>query len=248
MLNTTLKYTCQYKACKNWVDYEPGDNCLLAYAAKGDRNAFSMPEISYLTKVHISGVSRTLARAESKLRQELLQEEIERFELPQEFVLKPNSKVCVCCESLLQEEAYATTEDGEFVWCQEECFNELSYEEVMLELRFGVSAERLVAWGKRKFNYAEDRERALDRMASLFHAEWQAVEAICLKYEKEKPGQVRRVRTLVKKTDRRSLRKLEKLKSTHDSFKRKLIRAEEKSEVDVTNLNFVTLLLEELLR
>jgi len=144
-MDIVLKKECQCQSCAMWIDYKASDNCLLAYAIKAGKVTFSKTEIAYLLGYHPNSVDKALKRSLDKLRSYLASDN----SLTPDFILVPNDKVCVVCESII--EGAPALASGRFVWCCDECLREKDVSEVAIESQFGVTANTAISWLINKF-------------------------------------------------------------------------------------------------
>lgn len=142
VLNETLQGPCDARSCRFWVDYDVTDNCLQAFMKKYQQDTMSLTEISYVTQLTLTTVSRLHTSGLARMRQHAVSGILNFDDLETSFVLVGHPNVCVACESYIDDTPYHKA--GQFVWCCKECVKERPETDVRIEARFGVEVRRLL--------------------------------------------------------------------------------------------------------
>lgn len=142
VLNETLQGPCEARSCRFWVDYDVTDNCLQAFLKKYQQDTMSLTEISYVTQLTLTTVSRLHTSGLARMRQHAVSGILNFDDLETSFVLVGHPAVCVACESYMDDEPFYTSNG--FSWCCKECVQERPETDVRIEARFGVETRRLL--------------------------------------------------------------------------------------------------------
>lgn len=240
LMDQTLKASCQASSCRYWVDYAPADNCVHAFMAQRQQDTLSLTDISYITKIKLSSVSRSHALALQQLRKNAVSDIFSFEDLEMEFILRPNLHVCVSCEALVGNKEAVNTSDEGFVWCSKECADEKSADEARLENKYGVPTARLLQFltyrilGKSSARnvYDADTCQVIGHALELSTA---ATERLLRKYnlwQEEAKREAKDVQVLFADGDRRTLRRMKKLSTLHEGLQ-KMLNAKYKSAVPI---------------
>lgn len=235
LMDQTLKSSCQASSCRYWVDYAPADNCVQSFIAQRQQEALSLTDISYVTKIKLSSVSRSHALALQQLRQNAVNDIFSFEDLDVDFILRPNKEVCVACESLVEPKEGVQTTD-KFIWCSQECVDEKSAEEALLEHKYSVSTSRLLQFltyrilGKSKTNnvYDADTVQVISHALGLSAAMTERLLRKHHLWQEEAKREAKNVQVVEADGDRRTLRRMQKLSSMHENLQ-KMLNAKYKS-------------------
>lgn len=144
ILKEKLTTACQAKSCRYWTDYATADNCMLAFLNHHQQDCMSLTEISYVSRLTLTTVSRLHATGLLQMRQKVVDGVFRFDDLEQEFILQPNSHACVECEAVMSPADAAHATPSGFVWCSQECLADCHPDDVWIEHRFGVRTKRVL--------------------------------------------------------------------------------------------------------
>jgi len=197
--------------------------------AQRQQDTLSLTDISYVTKIKLSSVSRSHALALQQLRQNAVSDIFSFEDLDTEFILRPNKGVCVACESLVGPKESVHTTDH-FVWCSKECLDDKVPDEARLEHRYGVRTTRLLQFltyrilGKSNATSIYDTE-TIQVISHALDMSGPAVERLLRKHnlwQEEAKREARDVQSVLADGDRRTLRRMKKLSALHTDLQRTL--------------------------
>lgn len=161
---TTLRAECQLRSCRYHVDYEWSANCLLAYMHQQRVDSLSVDEISFLYRVPAPMVKQKLDEATTALRAQALDvQAAQDMTLARQFRYFAGARLCVVCESMLEDEPIARNLqiDGVGAYCSKECREEKPPRIVELEVAKGLPIERILEWTFRRYRSLSLVEQAL---------------------------------------------------------------------------------------
>jgi len=232
-LNLKLATPCDLSGCRFNVNYPQSDNCLLAHAQRHDAQSFAQSEISYLTKLHPSAVSKLLTKALNKLRKVAVDQAIEDQDLVPDFVLQASEATCVVCESLIFEQSDVFYQEHDRVWCSEACLEEQQPTEIALECMYGMPVPDLVVWLVRRFGTWDCEDYLIEQMAQAVKVDFDAFKLIFTKVRDLIMTKTTKPQTtLTPIGDRRKLRRLQKLPTMHAPLQGSLTKQHGASDID----------------
>lgn len=160
---TPLRACCQLRACRYHVDYEWSANCLLAYMHQQRVESLSVDEIAFLYRVPPEIVKQKLDAATSALRAQALDVQAERGQMPRQFRYLLGTRLCLVCESLLDDEPVPRNlqVDNIGVYCSKDCREEKPPRIIELEVAKGLPIEQILEWTFRNYRSLSLAEQAL---------------------------------------------------------------------------------------
>jgi len=153
-LNCQIKKSCQAKSCSYNIKNPFSFNCMLFHI--NHTGSVTIQEIASFYGKDLSVVEKSYDRAKYKITCKILEQWLEEeMAVPVYYI--HTKKLCVVCESLLEEGAYK--KNKRFVYCSEECYNKYEPQIVKLSVKVKSKPEDLLKIARKKLKSIASMEK-----------------------------------------------------------------------------------------